>query len=157
MRNVAAELELVGTGRGVVQLVAAELPERRNPELVDVDTVLHRRAKSAVLGIADAAGNSLPADRRESVRSAHRIVGKNSIQGQRVLPENGQGAIGGTDAQIAHGIVKLPGTARVGERVLAGERYAGVLGLRVRSVGEMQEIRIEPSLQVEEEIPPGSE
>ena len=92
--NVPAELELVGTGRGVVQIVAAELPERRNPELANVDTILHRRAKSAVLGIAHAAGNSLPADRRESVRSAHRIVGKNSVQSQRVLPENGQGAIG---------------------------------------------------------------
>src|SRR5216683_7802708 len=92
--KVPAELELVGTSRGVVQIVAAELPEGRKPELVNVDTVLHRRAKSAVLGIARAAGNSLPADRRESVRSAHRIVGKNSVQSQRVLPENGEGAIG---------------------------------------------------------------
>src|SRR6202048_165442 len=94
MGNAPAELELVGTSRGVVQIVAAELPERRNPELVNINTILHRRAKSAVLGIAHAAGNSLPADRRESVRSAHRIVGKNSVQSQRVLPENGQGAIG---------------------------------------------------------------
>src|SRR6202043_3705878 len=30
--NVPAELELVGTSRGVVQIVAAELPERPNPE-----------------------------------------------------------------------------------------------------------------------------
>src|ERR1700716_2345400 len=92
--NVPAELELVGTSRGVVQFVAAELPECRNPELANVNTVLHRRAKSAVLGIAYAAGNSLPTDRREGVRSAHRIVGKNSVQSQRVLPEDGQGAIG---------------------------------------------------------------
>src|SRR5258708_3689866 len=80
MGNVPAELELVGASRGVVQLVATELPERRNPELADVDMILHRRAKSAVLGIAHAAGDSLPADRRESVGSAHRVVGKNCVQ-----------------------------------------------------------------------------
>ena len=92
--NVATELELIRTGRGVVQLVATELPERRNPELANVNTILQRSAMPAIFGIAPTAGNSLPADRRESVRSAHRIVGKNSVQSQRVLPENGQGAIG---------------------------------------------------------------
>jgi len=89
-----ANLELVGAGRRVVQIVATELPQRRNPELADVDVILYRAAKPAVLGITRAACNSLPADRREGVRGAHRIVGKNSIQGQRILPENRQGAIG---------------------------------------------------------------
>src|ERR1700738_1153424 len=92
--NVAAELELVGTSRGVVQLIAAELPERRNPELANVNAIFCRGAESAVLGVAYAAGDSLPADRREGVRSAHWIVGKNSGQSPRVLPENRQGAIG---------------------------------------------------------------
>src|SRR5258705_359734 len=90
LKAVLLMFVLLGTSRGVVQIVATELPERRTPELADVDAILHRCAKSAVLGIAHAAGNSLPADRRESVRSAHRIVGKNSVQSQRVLPENGQ-------------------------------------------------------------------
>ena len=40
--DVPAELELVGTSRGVVQAVA-ELPERRNPELANVNMILHRR------------------------------------------------------------------------------------------------------------------
>jgi hypothetical protein len=39
--SVSIELELVGTGRGVVQIVAAELPQRRNPELANVDAILH--------------------------------------------------------------------------------------------------------------------
>src|SRR5258708_25333893 len=90
---VPAELELVGTRRGVVQVVATELPERRNPELANVDMILHRRAKSAVFGIAYAAGNSLPADRREGVLSSHLIVCKNSVQSQHGLTANGYAAI----------------------------------------------------------------
>jgi len=31
--NVPADLELVGAGRRVVQIVPTELPQRRNPEL----------------------------------------------------------------------------------------------------------------------------
>src|SRR6266516_3277593 len=92
--NVPADLELVRTSRGVVQIVATELPERSNPELANVNTILHRRAKSTGFRIAHAAGNPLPAYRRESVRTAHWIVAKNTVQSQRVLQENGQGTIG---------------------------------------------------------------
>jgi hypothetical protein len=35
------------------------LPERRNPILANINMTLHRRAKSAVLGIAHAAGYPL--------------------------------------------------------------------------------------------------
>jgi hypothetical protein len=54
--DVTAELELVGSCRGVVLTVATELPECFNPELPNVNTILQRRGQSAVFGIADAAG-----------------------------------------------------------------------------------------------------
>src|ERR1700722_2506668 len=92
--DVRAELKLIGARRSVVQTVAAKLPERRYPELANLIPILHRRAKSAIFGIAHAAGDSLPAQRRESVRRPHRIVGEYSVQRQRVLAEHGQGSIG---------------------------------------------------------------
>lgn len=55
--DVAADLELVGAGRSIVQFVATELPERRHTELVDVDTVLQRPAVPAVLRTAQVRGD----------------------------------------------------------------------------------------------------
>src|SRR4030081_2925550 len=88
-RDIAAGLELVGAIGGIVLGVAAELPQRRRPEVADVDPIFQRRRVSAVFGIAAAAGYSLKADRREGVRGAERVVVEDGVQGpvgERALP-----------------------------------------------------------------------
>src|ERR1700736_1855698 len=109
MGDVAADLQLIGAVGGVVLRVAAELPQPRHPELADVEAILRRRRVSAVFGIPDAAGYSLKADRREGVGTAERIIGKDAVERQRILPEHGQGAVSRrTDPDITHAIVPLP-------------------------------------------------
>src|SRR6516164_8058314 len=73
---------------------ATELPKRYRPELANVETIFQRCAHSAVFGIASSAGCSLVADRRECVRTTHRVIGSNALQPEGVLPKNGQGPIG---------------------------------------------------------------
>ncbi len=111
-RDIGAHPELVCAIGGIILGVAAELPQRRRPELADVDPIFQRRRVSTVLGIAAAAGYSLEADRREGVGGAERIVVEDSVQGQRVLSENGQCAIGRrTDADITLAVEPLAGPA----------------------------------------------
>src|SRR6202008_1350749 len=94
---------------GIILAVAAELPQRRCPEVVEeVDPIFQRRRVSGVLGIAAAGGYSLKADRREGIGGAKRIVVEDSIQGQRILSENNQCAIGRrTDADVTLPVVPL--------------------------------------------------
>jgi hypothetical protein len=114
-REIGANAELICTIGGIVLAVAAELPQRRCPEVVDGDPIFQRRCVSAVLGIAAAAGDPLKADRREGVGGAEWIVVEDGIQRQRVLSENGQCAIGRrTDADVTLAVVKLARPARVG-------------------------------------------
>jgi hypothetical protein len=51
----------------------------------------------------------------------------------------------------------LPGAARVGVGILFGERNAGILSHRGRSVGEFQGIWVETGLEIEDEGPSGRE
>jgi hypothetical protein len=60
--DIGAGLELVCAIGGIVLAVATELPQRRHPELADVDPIFQRRRVSTVFGIAAAAGYSLKAD-----------------------------------------------------------------------------------------------
>src|ERR1700687_5100066 len=85
--NVRSYLELIGAVRGVVLAVATELPERRHPELANVDTIFQRCAESAVFGVADSTGYSLIADLGEGDRTARGQGGNNTVQGEGVLPE----------------------------------------------------------------------
>src|SRR5882757_6703155 len=83
-----AHPDLVGAIGGIVLPVATELPNRRRAGLADREPIFQRRRVPAVFGIAAAAGYSLPADGREGIRGAHRIVLEDTVVSQRVLPKN---------------------------------------------------------------------
>src|SRR6516162_831677 len=92
--NVPSRLKRITTVRAIVLRIATELPKRYRPELANVETIFQRCAHSAVFGVASSAGCSLVADRRECVRTTHRVIGRNALQPEGVLPKNGQGPIG---------------------------------------------------------------
>src|SRR5262249_18413680 len=87
-------LKRITAVRAIVLRITTELPERRRPQLANVETIFQRCAHSAVFGIASSAACSLVTDRRECVRSTQRVIGNNALQPEGVLPKNGQGAIG---------------------------------------------------------------
>src|SRR5271155_2705007 len=154
MGDVGADLSLVGPVRGIVLPVAAELPQAGSAEHADVDAILQSRAEPAVFGIANAAGRPRPADWRESIRTAHRIVSEHAVQCQRILSENGQGAVGRrTDADITYSVPPLARPARTGIGVLLVERHVDIGVLRPWSIGELQGIRIKPGVESRHERP----
>src|SRR5205085_11758442 len=84
----------------------------------------------------------------EAVRGAERIVVEDSVQGQRVLSENGQGAIGRrTDADIPVAVEPLARSAGIGVGGCKVLGDAGVRSNRPRSIGESQGIGVEPGVQ----------
>jgi len=110
--DVAAELNLADAVRAIVQLIAAELPERSDADRSDVDAILQCRAVAAVFRIAATARRAVEANRRECVGPTHRIVGKNAVERERILAEDRQRAVSvRPDAEIADGIVELAGPA----------------------------------------------
>src|SRR5262249_56095502 len=64
-------LKRITAVRAIVLRITTELPERRRPQLANVETIFQRCAHSAVFGIASSAACSLVTDRRECLRRTH--------------------------------------------------------------------------------------
>ena len=115
--EVAANLGFVRAFRGVVLVVAAELPQACYAPVGDVETVLEGGGVFGVLGVA-AAGDDTGVSRSARMRRRpHWIVGEHAIQRERVLPKDGQGPICIiANADEAQRIIKLTSPARVAVR-----------------------------------------
>ncbi len=150
--EIGANLSAPGAVRAVVQVVAAELPERGRPHAADRDTVFHRGAISGIFSVPAAGDRSGEPDRREGVCAAHRIVGKYAVGRQRILPEDRQGAVDvGADADEPDRIVELPRPAGIAVAFLLIDRDAGILEHRLCRIGEAERIRIKPRFELGDE------
>ena len=147
--EIGAKLSAPGAVRAVVQVVAAELPERGRPHAADRDTVFNRGAVSGIFSVPAAGDRSGEPDRREGVCAAHRIVGKHAVGRQRILPEDRQGAVDiGVDADEPDRIVELSCPARIAVGVLLIDRDAGILEHRLCRIGKAERVRIKPCLEL---------
>src|SRR5208282_6381766 len=96
------------------------------------------------LGVAEAGEGAGETERREGVGAAHRIVGVDRVERQRVDAAGGQGAIRlVADAYERLRVIRLAGAAGVGARALQEQRPAVLVHLRLLSRGGEPVIRVE--------------